>query len=244
MCALFFPTRSPRSRRWRKGRGNGLHFHLSEQRLENEECIAAYGVSPAELLSERGCLGPGSVAVHATHCSEKDVTLLGDSATTACICPTTERELADGVGPGAALRDAGSPLCVGSDSNAVVDLFEEARAIELDERLALGRRGIHAPASLLAAATAEGARALGWPESGRIEVGAPCDLVNISLSSARLAGSPDDDLVAAAVFAASAADVSNVVVAGRHVVESGRHTALGDVGRALSSAIATVRSAQ
>jgi len=222
-------------------RGDVLHFHLSEQLRENEQCQAAYGVSPTELLSDSGCLGPRSVAVHATHCSEKDVALLGASASAACLCPTTERELGDGVGPGQALRTAGSQLCVGSDSNAVVDLFEEARAIELDERMVTTKRGIHDPASLLSAATANGARALGWPEVGRIEVGAQCDLVAISLDSPRLAGLGKQDLIPGVVFSSSPADVTDVVVGGRHLVERGVHRVVGDVAPALSAAIAAVR---
>jgi len=222
-------------------RGAVLHFHLSEQMSENEQCAAAYGVTPTELLSERGCLSPRSVAVHATHCSEKDVGLLGASGTAVCLCPTTERELGDGVGPGEALRGAGSELCVGSDSNAVVDLFEEARAIELDERLVRRRRGIHEPSSLLAAATTNGARALGWPDVGRIELGARCDLVAVSFDSPRLAGIPDDRLISALVFCASESDVTDVVVGGRHIVEGGVHKSIGDVAGSLAAAIVSVR---
>ncbi len=74
-------------------------MHLSEQPRENEECLAAYGVTPAQLLADHGVLGPLTTAVHATHLTDADVALLGGSATTACFCPTTERDLADGVGP-------------------------------------------------------------------------------------------------------------------------------------------------
>ena len=103
----------------------------------------------------------GTTAVHCTHVTAADIALLGASGTAACLCPTTERDLADGIGPAAALAAAGCQLRVGTDSHAVVDLFEEARAIELDERLATGRRGLHPPEALLAAATAGGAAAAG-----------------------------------------------------------------------------------
>ena len=98
-------------------------------------CRAATGLSPTELAAERGVLGPSTVAVHATHVTAGDVALLGQTRDAVCLCPTTERDLGDGVGPAAALRDAGCPLRLGTDSHAVVDLFEEARAVELDERL-------------------------------------------------------------------------------------------------------------
>src|SRR5690606_23416972 len=129
-----------------------LHAHVSEQRAENAACMEAYGVSPAQVLQDRGVLGPRTTAVHATHLSETDMGLLGDSGTYLCMCPTTERELADGIGPARAVFDRGSPLTLGSDSHAVIDLFEEARAVELNARLATERRGHWTAAELLAAA--------------------------------------------------------------------------------------------
>ncbi len=95
---------------------------------ENDDCIAAYGATPTQLLADRGVLGPLTTAVHATHLTDDDIGHLGGTRTFACFCPTTERDLGDGIGPGTALRDAGSRLTLGSDSHAVIDLFEEMRA--------------------------------------------------------------------------------------------------------------------
>jgi cytosine/adenosine deaminase-related metal-dependent hydrolase len=184
-------------------------------------------------------LGPRTTAVHATHLTAEDIGLLGATRTTACICPTTERDLADGVGPARALTDAGSPLCLGSDSHAVVDLFEEARAVELDERLATGRRGHHQPPNLLAAATGSGMDALGW-DAGRLAPGRLADLVTVALDSVRLAGARPADAVDQLVFAATAADVTSVVVSGRQVVQDGQHLLVGDVAAALDRAIAAL----
>src|SRR5205823_13465732 len=157
-----------------------------EQRAENEACRERYGCSPTELLSGIGLLGPGTTVVHATHLSTVDVQLLGVTRTAACFCPTTERELADGLGPAGPLAEAGSPLCLGSDSHAVIDLFEEARAVELDERLQSRARGHHSGQALLRAATVEGAAALGWTDAGYLAPGARADLTTIRLGSARL----------------------------------------------------------
>ena len=221
---------------WAAGRQAPLHLHLSEQRAENEACLAATGRTPAALAESAGVLGPRTTAVHATHLDGEDITRLGGTGTTACFCPTTERDLADGVGPARALADAGSPLCLGSDSHAVIDLFEEARAVELDERLASERRGHHRPADLLAAATASGMDALGW-DAGRLAPGRLADLVTVPLDSVRLAGARPADAVDHLVFAATAADVTSVVAGGRQVVADGRHLLVGDVGAALARAI-------
>jgi cytosine/adenosine deaminase-related metal-dependent hydrolase len=151
--------------------------------------------------------------VHATHLTAADIELLGGSATHACFCPTTERDLGDGIGPSRRLHEAGSPLTLGSDSHAVIDPFEEMRAVELDERLATRARGHWPAAELVTAATATGHASLGFPDAGRIEVGARADLVVLDSASARTAGTGAD--AGTAVFAAVAEDVRRVMVGGR-----------------------------
>jgi formiminoglutamate deiminase len=188
--------------------GRPLHVHLSEQVAENDQCRAAYGRTPTEVLAEADALGPLTSAVHATHLTEADVALLGGSGTFSCFCPTTERDLGDGIGPSRRLHEAGSPLTLGSDSHAVVDLFEEMRAVELDERLATEQRGHWSAGELLRAATADGHRSLGFPDAGRIAVGARADLVVLDTTSVRTAGTGADE--ATAVFAAAGADVVRV----------------------------------
>ena len=222
---------------WAAGRDAPLHLHLSEQPAENQACLAATGRTPAALAEAAGVLGPRTTAVHATHLTGEDVARLGATRTAVCLCPTTERDLADGVGPARALAAAGSPLCLGSDSNAVVDLFEEARAVELDERLVTGRRGHHDPSGLLAAATGAGMDALGW-DAGRLAPGRLADLVTVGLGSVRLAGTRPAEAADQLVFAATAADVTSVVVSGRQVVGDGRHLLVTDVGAALARALA------
>ena len=136
--------------------GRPLHVHLSEQVAENDACLAATGLTPTQLLAEAGALGPLTTAVHATHLTDDDIALLGESRTHVCFCPTTERDLADGIGPARRLHDAGAVLTLGSDSHAVIDLFEEMRAVEMHERLATQQRGHWSAAELLAAATYDG----------------------------------------------------------------------------------------
>jgi formiminoglutamate deiminase len=228
---------------WARARGVPLHFHLSEQTAENDACQAAHGRTPTELMAEHGALAPRSSAVHATHLTPGDIALLGGSGTTVCACPTTERDLADGIGPFRALADAGAPVSLGSDSHAVIDLLEEARAVELDERLATRHRGHWRATDLLRAATEAGHASLGWPEAGSLRPGAPADLVTLSLDSARLAGAHPAALLESLVFAATTADVREVVATGRHIVSGGRHLLTGDVPGLLSAAIGEITRA-
>ena len=216
-----------------------LHVHVAEQRQEVEECEDQFAWSPVELLRREEVLGPRTTLIHATHVSDDDRAAIAESGSSVCVCPTTERDLADGTAPARSLVDAGVSLSIGTDSHAFIDGFEEMRAIELDQRLLTLERGLHPSLELLEMGTRNGYRALGWPDGGRIEVGNLADFTTIDLESARTAGSQADSLLGAAVFAAAAEDVRTVVIGGRLMVENGRHTRI-ETAEALSAAIAAV----
>jgi formiminoglutamate deiminase len=222
---------------WSHAYGAPLHAHLSEQQAENEACLAAYGVTPARLLDQAGALGPRTTVVHATHVTGDDIGLVGGTRTVTCLCPTTEADLADGIGPARALAAAGCPLSLGSDSHAVIDLLAEARLVEMGERLTTGQRGCFRAAELAQAATVSGHACLGWPEAGEIAPGAFADLVTVALDTPRLAGTEPGTALESVIFAGSAADVRSVVVGGQDVVADGKHLLVDDVPAALSAAI-------
>lgn len=224
---------------WAETHDAPLHVHSSEQRTEIDQCMAVHGRTPTAVLRDAGALGPRTTAVHATHLTPEDVDDLDATATGVCFCPTTERDLGDGIGPAAELLDAAGVFSLGSDSHAVIDMFEEARAVELDERLARQRRGIVTASTLLEAATLGGQRALGWTDAGRLAVGARADFVAVDVNSVRTAGggaTPET-----VVFAAAAGDVTDVVVDGRVVVADRRHVRV-DVAAELRSAIEELTS--
>ena len=192
-CTCTSPSRSPRTRR----------------------AGTSTPSSPTRLLADCGALGPRTTAVHATHLSAADVHLLGEAGSYACFCPTTERDLGDGIGPSRALHDAGATLTLGSDSHAVIDLFEEMRAVELDERLATQRRGHWSSEELFDAATADGHASLGFSDAGSIAVGQRADLVTVATNTPRTAGTGRG--LETVVYAATGADVRHVVVGGQVV---------------------------
>jgi len=212
--------------------GRPIHVHLSEQPAENEACQAVYHCTPTELLDRHGLLGPRTTAVHATHLTENDVETLGAHGVSVCLCPSTEADLADGLPPTGPLLAAGVRLCAGSDQHVAADLLAEARGIELHERLRTGRRGTASPTALVDALTTAGHAALGWPEAGRLEVGALADLVAIDTASARTAGTDPAQIV----MTAGTADVRTVILGGKTVVSDGRHV-LGDVAELLGDAL-------
>jgi formiminoglutamate deiminase len=208
-----------------------LHVHLSEQPAENADCLKATGFTPTGLLARHGLLSPRLSAVHATHLTRGDVKLLGDAGATVVMCPTTEADLGDGIGPARALADAGAVIALGTDQHAVVDPMLESRALEHGERLASGRRGRFDPAALRAALSVGGAASTGR-DLGVLRVGAPCDLIAVDPASSRTEGSEPDQLL----LTATAADVATVVIGGRVRARGGRHTDLGDPAELLRKA--------
>jgi formiminoglutamate deiminase len=199
---------------WARKRSAPLHIHLAEQPAEVEECLAVEGCTPTQLLEREEILGSDLTAVHAIHVNADDISLLGANKVSICACTTTERDLGDRVGPIRELVDAGSPLCLGSDSNAVIDLFEEARGVELDQRRATGRRVLHQPEELYRAATVDGMRALGW-EAGELKAGMLADFVTIG-ERPPVVWRPLD--LGYLIYGRVAGDVTNVVVGGKTVV--------------------------
>ena len=230
------PTAMSPVAEWARRNSAPIHAHLSEQRAENEQCRAAFGCTPTELLDEHGVLDSNFTAVHATHLTAGDIERLGACQCTICMCPTTERDLGDGIGPTRELVAAGTGLCLGSDSHAVIDQMEDARALELHERLRSEERGVHGAIELLHAATVAGHRSLGWDDAGAIEVGSRADLVTIDLDGVRTAGTPPELGVEAAVFASTSADVRNVVIDGNPVVVDGHHAKI-DTAAELAASI-------
>ncbi|CAN5481423.1 formimidoylglutamate deiminase [soil metagenome] len=193
-----------------------LHIHVSEQPQENADCLAAYGTTPTGVLERAGLLTGRLSLVHATHLTEEDRGLIGDSGATVVICPTTEADLGDGIGPALDLAGLGARLAIGSDQNAVIDPLLELRGLEAGERLSSGHRGRFSPAALAAAGTSGGYASLGLG-TGVLRVGDLCDLVEIDTTTRRTMGSQPAQLP----LSATAADVRRVLVGGRVVADSG-----------------------
>ncbi|TDK27082.1 formimidoylglutamate deiminase [Arthrobacter crusticola] len=200
-----------------------VHIHLSEQPAENEACLAATGLTPTGLLASTGLLTSRLSAAHATHLTAADIDLLGGAGATVVMCPTTEADLADGIGPAGDLQRAGARIALGTDQHAVIDPWIEMRALEHGERLATGGRPQFTPAQLLTAGTAGGLRAQGRPPAG-LEPGAVCDVMAVDPRSVRTVGSDPEQLM----YSATAQDVTDVVIGGVPAAHRGRHLGLGD----------------
>jgi formimidoylglutamate deiminase len=213
-----------------------VHMHVAEQTAEVSACIEEYGRSPVALLETEGLLSKRFTAVHAIHVTPKAIGAIARSGAMVCACPTTERNLGDGVVPVDAYFNAGVTVALGSDSQIQIDLLEDARELEYHLRLQKTARNVLAPVDdtsssalarrLFDCATVNGAKSIGY-DGGRLEPGAPADFFTVDLDDPCIGGSSPEDLLATIVFSLTRAAVRDVVVGGKRIVEEGRHVSHG-----------------
>lgn len=219
-----------------------VHMHVAEQPAEVSACVEEYGRSPLALLDTEGLLNEDFTAVHAIHVTPKAISSFAKSRALVCACPTTERNLGDGVVPADEYARHGVAICLGTDSHTQIDLFEDARELEYHLRLQKLERVVleggnpsvsegaktTIAANLFDMATNNGARSIG-ASSGALDAGKPADFFTVDLSDPSIAGASTDDLLSSIVFSASRAAIREVVVGGRPIVSEGQHLLQEDV---------------
>jgi formimidoylglutamate deiminase len=214
---------------WTRERKLPLHMHVAEQVGENEACLREYGLTPVALLGREGLLASDFTAVHAIHITADEIKLLARANATVCSCPTTERNLGDGVIVADQVMREGIRIAFGSDSQAQIDPLEDARELEYHLRLERQQRAIldqigeqTLASRLFDCATVNGARALGVP-AGELNAGSSADFLTVDLDDVSIAGSSGSDLLPLAVFSLSRSAIRDVMVNGRWVVRDQRH---------------------
>ncbi|MGA9673296.1 MAG: formimidoylglutamate deiminase [Terracidiphilus sp.] len=218
-----------------RARNLPLHMHISEQLAENEACLAEYRQTPVELTTEHGILTARTTLVHAIHLTHREIEQVASSGSTICSCPTTERNLGDGIFPADQAARLGIPVCFGSDSQAQIDILEDARQNEYHLRLQQQERGIldqfppqDIAMRLFHSATASGYRSLGI-NGGSLTPGEPADFFTIDLEDFAILGTNQTSLVSQAVFALSRSAIRDVAVDGSLVMSDGRHPLAAEI---------------
>lgn len=208
-----------------KRQGWVLHLHVSEQPGEVEQCKAEHGTTPVLVLERLGAVHDRMTAVHGVHLTPEEIALLGRARSTVCACPTTERNLGDGIVRAGALLAAGAHICFGSDSEVQLSPLEDARQLEYHLRLVELQRAVldadpRGPgglgARLYQLASASGMRSLGF-EGGSLLPGEPADFVEVNLDDPSIAGSSAEDLMANVVFSLERTALLATYVAGRRL---------------------------
>jgi formimidoylglutamate deiminase len=213
---------------WGRERRLPVHMHVAEQLRENAECVAEHGVTPVELLAREDLLGEDFTGVHAIHVTDREIAAMAAEGATVCSCPTTERNLGDGILAAGKVMAAGIPVALGSDSQAQIDPMEDARELdyhlrlEQQQRAVLDGMGGEAIARrLFACATRNGARSLGL-DAGELTAGRYADFVTVDLDDLSLAGATEA-LLPGIVFGMQRGAVKDVAVGGRVILRDGRH---------------------
>jgi formimidoylglutamate deiminase len=211
---------------WAQASGMPLHMHVAEQPAEIEACVAEYGVTPFEFLDELGLMTRNFTAIHAIHLQAGEIERMGRGKITVGACPTTERNLGDGVLDADKLIDAGVSIAFGTDSHTQTDALENVRELESNLRLRHlqravldGRQGEPLPALLFDFAT----------RGGALEGGKAADFVTVDLADSSIAGSLPDELLTNIVFSMSPRAVRDVFVDGKMIIDNGRHAMQGEI---------------
>lgn len=220
---------------WAKTRSLPIHMHMAEQPAEIAACQKEYGRSPIRLLHSEKLLSERLTLVHAIHTSDEEIEALAAAKATICSCPTTERNLGDGIINAERAIKAGVRFCFGSDSEAQIDPLEDAR--ELDYHLRLERRervildqieGLDISQRLFRYATEGGAISLGL-NTGRLQVGEMADFFTVDLNDPSIAGASAAELLPMIVFGLSRTAVRDVVVGGKQILHDGKHPAQQEI---------------
>ncbi|HKR02957.1 MAG TPA: formimidoylglutamate deiminase [Pyrinomonadaceae bacterium] len=224
--------------RFTEGKGGvPLHMHVAEQPAEVRACLEEHGRTPVEFLDDIGLLNQNFTGVHAIHITQEETRALARAGANVCACPTTERNLGDGIVPAEMLFAENVPISLGTDSHAQIDLLEDARELEYHLRLQKLERAVLAPEDdastsalarrLFASATSSGARSINSP-GGELQTGSPADFFTVDLNDPSIAGASSDDLLSAVVFNLSRTAIRDVFVGGKQIVSEGRHAGEGE----------------
>ncbi len=214
-----------------------IHMHVAEQPAENDASIAEYGKSPVALLAAHEILNERFTAVHAVHVTGDEAKMIGDSRAVVCACPTTERNLGDGIVPADMYFQNEVRIAFGTDGHTQIDLLEDARELEYHLRLARMERNVLAPdsqgksalaARLFEGATVHGSASIG-AKSDVLGAGGPADFFTVDLNDPSIAGASEDDLLSNIVFSMTRSAVRDVFVGGEQLVKDGRHRAQDEI---------------
>ena len=204
-------------------RDRPFHIHVSEQPRENDGCQQHYGMSPVRLLEESECLDPRTVLVHATHVSTDDISAIAQRGAQVCFCPSTEADLGDGLGPARDYLKAGVSLSLGTDGQTFSSLLEEARRLEMNERLrlqvrnALPMEASQSSGSVCFKAATDGGRMALGEATESLSVGSYFDIFTVRERDPFIAGVAEDDILNAITFSLPSSHIESTWVAGNKV---------------------------
>ena len=206
-----------------------IHIHIAEQTKEVDQCVDWSGQRPVEWLLKNTNVDKRWCLIHATHMTDAEINALAKTSAAVGLCPTTEANLGDGLFPLEKFMRQKGKIGIGSDSNTSVDVAEELRLLEYGQRLNQKRRNIGASSegdstgeTLFKASLAGGSQALDQP-IGSLSPGHRADLIVLNNQHPVLLGRTGSAIIDSWIFTGGRELISDVFVAGQHLVKKHRH---------------------
>ncbi len=207
-----------------------IHIHLHEIAHEVEQAISQTGKRPIERLNDLGLLTPRLLAVHMTQLTDDDINLVAETGVHVIHCPESNLKLASGFCQAFNLQQAGINIALGTDgaaSNNDLDMIAEMRTAALLAKAVANNASALPAEDILRMATINGATALGLDsEIGSLEIGKSADIVAIDLGG--IENQPVYNPVSQLIYSAGRENVSNVWVAGNHLLKDKELTTLDE----------------
>jgi 5-methylthioadenosine/S-adenosylhomocysteine deaminase len=198
-----------------------VHMHVHETAYEVDESIKNTGMRPFERLASIDMVSPNLVAVHMTQLENEEIAQLASAGSHVVHCPESNLKLASGFCPVGKLLNAGVNVALGTDgaaSNNDLDMFSEMRTAALLAKGVSGDATVVPAHRALEMATLNGAKALGLDKkTGSLTPGKFADIVAINFDT--IEATPVYDPVSHLVYCCNREQVSDVWVAGKHVMK-------------------------
>lgn len=199
-----------------------MHVHLSETKLEHEECKQRHGMTPAAYMEKMGLFDVPALAAHCVYAEDDDLDIFRAKGVTVAANPVSNMKLASGVCNASKVIDKGVNLAIGTDSvasNNSLNFIEEMKTLAISSKVYYADPTLITPKDALRAATSGGAAAQGRTDSGVLKVGNKADLIVLDISGPNM--HPVHSLINNIVYSCSGGDVMMTMVDGNVLYENG-----------------------
>ncbi len=207
----------------------GIHIHLLETTAEVESSKRDYGMTSVEICEKTGVLDVPVLAAHCVHLTDSDLEILKEKGANVAHNPTSNLKLGSGIARVPEMLKRGINVCLGTDgaaSNNNLNMFEEMNLAALVHKGAAMDPQLMKAATVLKMGTINGAKALGFEDTGVLAEGMKADVILIDTDKPHFY--PRNNPLSTAVYSAQAADVDTVLVDGNILMQNRQFTSIDE----------------
>ena len=211
-----------------KSVGLNMHVHVSETKLEHEECKERHnGMTPVEYLNMCGIFDTPATAAHCVWIEGEDFDILKEKGVTVATNPVSNLKLASGICDVPKLLSKGVNVAIGTDSvasNNSLNFMEEIKTMSIIGKVRSGDPTVITTKEALRAATYGGAVAQGRMDCGVLKVGNKADVIVMKIDVPNM--HPIHNLANNIVYSASGSDIAMTMVDGKVLYENGEYMSI------------------